>query len=178
MKLRTLLVGILVTLAGALGLVALSAAIGLFLPRDHTASRSLRTRQTPEAVWQTITDFQNEPRWLSEVVSVERLSASDGREVWRETYRSGDSLTMETVETVPPRRLVRRITDEGGPFSGRWEFEITPLPDGSRLNITEHGTIPNPLFRFVARFIIGHTAAMERYLTDLAAKFGEAPALE
>ena len=178
MKRRTLLAGVLITLAGALSLVALAAAIGLFLPRDHTASRSLRTRQTPEAVWRAVTDFANEPTWFRAVVSVERLPAGEGRERWRETYRDGESLTLETAEAIPPRRLVRRITDEGGPFSGRWEFEITPLPDGSRLTITEHGSIPNPLFRFVARFISGHTAAMESYLTDLAAKFGEAPALE
>ena len=31
----------------------------------------------------------------------------------------------------------------------------------------------NPLFRFVSRFFMGHTASIDRYLKDVAAHFNE-----
>ena len=45
--------------------------------------------------------------------------------------------------------------------------------DGTRLKITENGTISNLLFRFMARFLFGYTATLETYLIDLGAEFGE-----
>lgn len=38
--------------------------------------------------------------------------------------------------------------------------------------ITEHGTVGNPVFRFMFRFVFGHYAAQESFLESLATKFG------
>jgi hypothetical protein len=59
-------------------------------------------------------------------------------------------------------------------FSGQWTFEITPAGSNtSILEITERGEVPNPFFRFVSRFIMGHTKSIEQYMAALAGKFGE-----
>jgi hypothetical protein len=160
------------------GVFALILLVGSFLPRAHCVARALPTRQSPAALWQAISNIAGVPDWHPEVLRVERLPDRNGREVWRETYKGNYPLQLETVEATPPRRLVRSIADEKGPFHGRWEFEIAPTGDGSRLTITEHGEIPNPFFRFMARLFMNPAVYLEMYLKALAAKFGEAAALE
>ncbi|HEX8175959.1 MAG TPA: SRPBCC family protein [Pyrinomonadaceae bacterium] len=179
MKKRRLLLWLLAPVAALIALLLFVTAVGLLTPRQHVASRTLKTRQSPETVWRAITDYEGQPAWRKDLKRVERLPDRNGREVWREVYEDGSPLTMETAEVVPPSRLVRIIADEGGPFSGRWEYEIKANDTaGSSLTITERGEVPNPFFRFVSRFVIGHTYFMQRFQKDLAAKFGEEAVIE
>lgn len=164
----------LLWIAGGLaGLIVFVAAVGFALPEQHTASRTVRLKQPPEAVWEVITDFAGQAEWREEVQSVERLPDRDGREVWREVNSWGQPLTMETVELAPPQRLVRRIADDKLPFGGTWTWEIAPLEGGCTVTITEDGEIYNPFFRFMARFVLGYRGTMDAYLTALGKKFGE-----
>ena len=170
---------ILVPVATLTSLLLIIVAVGLSIPRKHIASRTLKTRQSPEAVWGALTDYEGQPAWRKDVKRVERLPDREGREVWREVYESGSPITLETAERDAPRRLVRSIADEGGPFSGQWEYEIKQTgASESSLTITERGEVPNPLFRFVSRFLMGHTYFIERFERDLAAKFGEEAVIE
>lgn len=162
-------------LIGAPGLIAL---VGSLLPKAHTASRRATFRQRPETLWRVLTDYAAMPSWRTDLRAIERLPDRDGHEVWQETDRHGRKLRLETVEAVPPRRLVGRIADPKLPFGGTWTYEITPVAGGSTLTITEDGEIYNPIFRFVARFILGYTGTMESYLRALAAKFGEQVVIE
>ena len=67
------------------------------------------------------------------------------------------------VEIVPPSRLVTKIVDETQ-FGGTWTFEVTPIPSGSRLTITERGEIYNVVFRALARYVFGYTGTMDGFL--------------
>ena len=49
-------------------------------------------------------------------------------------------------------------------------FELAAAGTGTRLTITERGEVYNPLFRVMSRFILGHTATIDRYLADLRAR--------
>jgi hypothetical protein len=146
---------------------------GLLLPEEHHASRTLITKQSPQAIWDAINNHANEPAWRSDVQSVTSLGERNGKPVWREDYKDGNKVTLITTESKPPARMVRELTDLEGPFSGRWEIDITPTPEGSKVTITEIGRVSNPFFRFVSKYVIGHTTFMERYLKGLAGKFGE-----
>ena len=44
---------------------------------------------------------------------------------------------------------------------------------GTRVTIREDGEVSNVLFRFMSRYVFGHTATMDSYLTALAKRFGE-----
>lgn len=179
MKKRRLMLWLLAPVALLAVLLLIVVAVGMVISRQHVASRTLKTRQSPETVWRVVTDYEGQPAWRKDLKKVERLPDREGREVWREVYEDGSPLTMETTESVAPSRLVRTIADEGGPFSGRWEYEIkADGASGTRLTITERGEVPNPFFRFVSRFVIGHTYFMEKFQKDLAAKFGEEPVIE
>lgn len=155
-------------------LILLVLVVGLLTPEDHRASRTLVTRQSPQAIWDAINDHANEPKWRSDVESITSLGERNGKPVWQENYKDGNTVALLTTESKPPTRIVREIAEEG-PFSGRWEIDIQPTPAGSNITITEVGKVSNPLFRFVSKYIIGHTTFMERYLKGLAGKFGEQP---
>ena len=151
--------------------------IGSFLPEEHVASKTLTLRQPPETVWQVISDFANQPKWNSEMKRVERLADRNGHAVWQEEM-SGMKLPLETLETEAPKKLVRRIASEDLGFGGDWEYIITPtIEGGCQLTITERGKVPNVLFRFMSKYVFGHTATMEKYMRALAGKFGETPAI-
>lgn len=147
--------------------------VGVLLPEEHHASRTLKTKQSPQAIWDAINDHASEPQWRSDVASVASLGQRDGKPVWQENYKDGNKVALITTESKPPTRMARELTDVDGPFSGRWEIDIQPTPSGSNVTITEIGKVSNPFFRFVSRFIIGHSTFMERYLRGLAGKFGE-----
>ncbi len=168
---------ILVAVGVLIAAVICATAIGSLLPREHVATRTLTVRQPPQSVWRTVTDFASQPQWHPEMKGVERLPDRNGHEVWQEEM-SGMKIPLETIEAESPRRLVRQIASDDLGFGGVWEYSITPTTEGGcQLTVTERGTVSNPLFRFLSKFVFGHTATMEKYLTALANKFGETPVI-
>lgn len=148
--------------------------VGFVLPRNHVVARTATLHQPPDAIWQVITDYDNAPAWRPNVTRIEQLPAQQGFAVWREHYQGGDALTLATVESVAPARLVREIVDPDLPFGGRWVHEIAPIEGGSRVTVTEHGDVHNPVFRIVSRLVMDQNATIDQYLLDLGRKFGEA----
>jgi uncharacterized protein YndB with AHSA1/START domain len=165
-----------VSLAALAVAVLIILLVGAILPEKHVATRTYHFDADPEKVWNLITDFQGQTRWRPKLERVERLPSQNGHEVWREVEGRRRQLSFETVECSPPHILVRRIVDEGLPFGGSWTFEIVPDTSGSRLTITENGEVRNALFRFVSRFIIGHTTGIETYASNLRQALASGPA--
>jgi uncharacterized protein YndB with AHSA1/START domain len=167
---------ILVVAGVLIAAVLITTAIGSFLPEEHVATRTLTLRQMPQSVWRVISDFASQPQWHSEMKNARRLPDQNGHEVWEEEYPRGMKIPLETIEVEVPRRLVRQIVSDDLGFDGTWEYFITPTTEGGcQLTITERGRVGNPFFRFMSKFIFGHTATMEKYLTSLAIKFSETP---
>ena len=158
---------ILILVAGVLvALILLIIAIGFALPVAHVASGEAQLAAPPERVFAALTEVDKFPAWRSDVTSVEVL-AGGPLPRWRE--RGDNDITFETQRADPPRQLVTRIADRSLPFGGSWTYDLTPSGNGTRLVITEHGEVYNPLFRFMSRFVFGHTATIERYVKDLDA---------
>ncbi len=169
---------ILVVVGILIAAVLVATVAGSLLPEEHVAMRTLTLRQPPQNVWRVISDFANQPQWHSEMKSASRLPDRNGHEVWQEEFPRGMKIPLETIEAESPRRLVRRIAADDLDFGGVWEYVITPTTEGGcQLTITERGTVGNPLFRFLSKFVLGHTATMEKYLTSLANKFSETPSI-
>ena len=152
--------------------VALVAGIGAALPRAHSVSRRAQFNRSQRDVWRVITDFGQQVAWRKDLRNVERLPNKGGLEVWRETDRRGQSLTFETIESVPPRRLVRRIADEDLGFGGSWAFDVEEVGEVTAVTIREDGEVYNPFFRFVSRVIMGQTATIDSYLKALGEQLG------
>lgn len=144
---------ILLIVGGLAAVTALVALAGAMLPRNHTASRTLSIRRTPEEIWTLVSD----PAWNRDA--------------------TGQDLPVETVESRPPHRLVTRIADPTLPFGGTWSFDIARTDTGATLTITEDGFVKNPIFRFVSKFVMGHHRTIDGYLRRVASKFNETATL-
>jgi uncharacterized protein YndB with AHSA1/START domain len=145
-------------------------AAGFMLPVGHVASRSETFTQPPVQVFAALTDVESFPKWRSDVQAVNVLAAGPPKR-WREQGDNGD-ITFEVVEAQPPSRLVSRIADTDLAFGGTWTYELVPEGSGTRLTITERGEVHNPVFRFMSRFVFGHTATMKQFLADLKKHLG------
>ena len=162
MKIVLVLVAIVV-----LAVVAV-LVIGSLLPKRHEATRSAVLKGPPADVYRVLTDFEAAPKWRPDVKRVELLGDAGGRLRFREHGEHG-AVTYEVVRQTPGELLETRIVDEDLGYSGSWTYALAPDPDGTRLTITERGEVPNVVFRFVSRFVFGHTATMDKYLAALAA---------
>lgn len=159
---RTLLIALAV-----IGLViVVVVGVGYQLPVEHVASGSALIPQPPDRVFEVLASVERYPSWRSDVQGVDVLSAQKPKR-WRERGKFGD-ITFEEVEQRPASRLVTRIADTSQGFGGSWTIELQPDGGGTRVTITEHGQVFNPVFRFMSRFVFGHTATIEAFLADLA----------
>ena len=139
---------VLIAIGALVALVIVAAAVGMFLPKGHVASRTVMAAKPPEEVWSTITDFAQVPSWFEEVRSSERIADINGHPAWRENF-GGFAADMETAEWDPPRRLKREVHSTNAGFRGSWTFELAPVEGGTRLTITEAGEVDNPIFRLM-----------------------------
>ncbi len=159
-------------------LVLIAVVVALFvvvvgnrLPREHRVTRVTYLNRSPAEVWRTIGDFSAQVEWRPDLKSVERLAPRRGRDRWRETDASGQSITLETVESIPHRRLVRGIVGDG-PDLGTWTIEIAEVGEVSSLSVTETAQIDNPVFRFLSALGTGQQSAIDRYLVALGKRLG------
>lgn len=162
------LLAVVVLLIVVAGVVA---AIGYFLPVEHLAARKAIIPAPQDSVWRTITDVTNYPSWRSDVKKVEILKSANGRLAWREGS-GGDVLPMEMVQSTPPSTLQVRIASDSLPFGGTWTYMLAPAGSGTAVTIIENGSVYNPLFRFVSRYLMGHNRTIEEYLRSLGKKYG------
>jgi hypothetical protein len=156
-------------------LVALVAIIGAMLPVKHVATKRARFNQPPEALWAAIDGPQD---WRPGFGKYEVLPERNGHKVWREDLGQGEPVMFERIAADPPRRLETKIISTGIPFGGAWVYELNPTPAGTDLRITENGEVYNIIFRFVSRFVMGHTSTIETTLRALGKKFGEQVTIE
>lgn len=166
---------VLVVIGGLMGVVVLVALIGAFIPRDHMAASSVVIRQPPDSVWRTMRDLARLSTWWSEMQDSRRVEDSAGREVWEQRMKNGFVMRGIVTESVAPIRFVTTIdSPPHAPFGGSWTYEIQPVPEGSRVTVTERGWIANPIFRFMSKLVFGYYRTQDGYLAALGRKFGEA----
>ena len=159
------IVGVLI----AVGVIVF--VIGWMLPVAHVVSNSAGFARPPEAIYAIVSDVWSYPKWWSDMSRVEALPPNAGRARFRQ-HMGADGVVVEVVEAVAPVRFVTRIADPGQPFGGTWTLEIAPTATGSTLTVTERGEVYNPVFRFVSRFVMGHTSTINSFLDALTKAAG------
>lgn len=156
--------------AGIVLLVIAVVVIGSLLPKRHVVSRSASYRAMPEHLFSLIAGPQS---WRPDVLNYEVVPGDRGREFMRETTRDGETITYELLDRTPPKSLKRRIATDNLPYSGTWTFSLQPNGKTTTVRITEDGQVYNPVFRFVSRFVLGHTRGMDAYLRALGKAAGQ-----
>jgi uncharacterized protein YndB with AHSA1/START domain len=155
-------------------LVVIVAVIGWMLPVKHRASVARVYQATPASLFSLVTDVSAFPSWRTGVSRVDTLPDENGHRRWKEITKNGPPITFMVERVVPDRVLLGRIADTNLPFGGSWSYELTPAAAGqTKLTITEDGEVYNPIFRFVSRFVMGHEATINQYLSDVGKRFRE-----
>lgn len=156
----------------ALGFLGLLAT-GFLMPKEYTATASLHVDQPPEKVWAVLADYPAQAKWRPELKAVERQKDLNGHAVWKEVFRSDDTVSFEILEAQAPKRLVKQtIAKEKDDPVGVWAFDVAPDRGGSNVTITEKGAIASPMFRLMVRFMFGENAFVNGYMESLAKKLG------
>ena len=150
------------------GLIIVAGIGGMLLPEKHRASRTVTLRADRDAVWRAIRNYESASQWRRSLQRVERTITADGP-IWVEIDRNGDRIAYETTEEKEGHRLVRTIASKDLPFGGRWTLELADAAAGCALTITEDGEVYNPFFRVISRFVIGHHATIDNYISELRA---------
>ena len=163
-----LMIGGIVVGAVVLLTVILVPLVGSQLPSQHTVSRSIVVQRKPAEVYAVVRDFGSAPSWRSDVRKVELTTLPGGKVGFREVGSQG-TVNYEVSEDVPSQRLVTRITDTDLGYSGSWTYTFEAEQDATRVTITENGEVSNIVFRFISRFVFGHTATIDAYLASLSA---------
>jgi hypothetical protein len=135
---------VLLKLAGgvagiAIAVVGVAAAVGAAQPVAHVASRTETFALSPDELWDLA------------------LAA----------FRRTNDGSYAIVRQERPRRLVTAIVDKKLPYGGGWTYEFAPAAGGTTLTVVERGEVYNPVFRFVSRYVIGHTRTLDAYFADL-----------
>lgn len=152
------------------GLLLVVLVAGLFVPERHRTSVRERVDGSPARVWEVLNEASAFPEWRPGVDGVEvEERGPDGPVRWVETGVTG-SMSLEVEEREPPRRLVVGIVEGELPFGGTWTYELEPEAEGTAVTITEEGEIYNPIFRFMAHYILGYDATMRDYLAGLRSR--------
>lgn len=139
--------------------------MGSTLPQDHTATSSQAFSSTREEVWNVLADFSGWPSWRSDLKEIRA-----GNNTFSEVNGDGEVVDYRIEDFTPPERLVTRIVTPDLPYGGSWTYELTTTTDGCTLTITENGEVYNPMFRFLSKYMFGHTSTMNQYLEDLKKK--------
>ena len=169
---RLLIYIVVGVIGGLILLVGIVALIGSRLPKSHVASRSILLHKSPQEVYAVVRDFGSAPQWRSDVKQME-VEAPPGGPVYFREVGKNDTINYELVEDVPAQRMVTRIRDTNLGYSGQWTYLFAAENGSTRVTIREDGEVSNVIFRFMSRYVFGHTATIDSYLTSLAKRFGE-----
>jgi len=157
---------LLIIVAIIIGLVVIVYMVGMILPRKHVAVVQALIPATSEKVWNRITAVAQFPNWRKDMTTIQIVNDSEWTEV------SGRMrIPMKMQEREPMRRMVAVINSKDLPFSGEWVYELQPQGDSTLVTITENGEVGPPIFRFVSKFIMGHTATLNKYVSSLQESF-------
>jgi ribosome-associated toxin RatA of RatAB toxin-antitoxin module len=167
---RRILKGLAWVAAALIGVALLITATGYALPQSHVASSEARLSAPPDRVFDAITDVARYPEWRPDIQRADIITTTPL--TWTEYDARGDGITFEVVDSRRAERHRVRIADPDLPFGGTWTYALYPDGAGTRLVITEHGEVYNPIFRFMSRFVFGHTASVDAFLAGLARRVG------
>ena len=161
----------LIILALLIGLPLLANLIGAFIPRTLCTRRSILIARSPKAVWVTLSDLRGHPSWRPELKEVSRVGGDAKQPIWREQFKEGGHIDLQTIEATPAQRLHRRIANPRGAQNGDWICELQEHPKGCELSITERSDISAPAQRLALRLSRQQKKSVDFMLKRIAKLF-------
>ena len=143
-----------IILAILLILIATPLVVGRFLPERFEGQVNVFLAKSPEEVWNTLADVENHPMTGKMLKSLERQPDTNGMPVWIEDMGRGEKITVKTLESDPPRRMVRDMTAAAAPMTSCWEYDLRPADGGCEVSLAAEtfirsGKLISYMFRFM-----------------------------
>ena len=117
-------------------------------------------------------DVAAQPTWRTGLESVTVENPAPESMKWTE-YGDYGEIPLRVVERVEPSRLVVVIDSKELPFGGRWTYQLDEVDAGTRISITEEGSVYNPLFRVMSSLFMSDYDTLDTFLTDLGKHFSQ-----
>lgn len=166
MYIALLLVGLLVSLIGLLGIV------GSLLPSSHTASVTFEVATPQTEVWAMLDKVEEFPAWFPDINRVEMLPEREGRRAFRQ-FQGRNSFVLEETLKQPMSRVVRTITDDRAMFTGRWDHQLESVGDGrTRITVIETGSVGSAIPRAIMKYVIGEKFYLNRFAECVTKRCG------
>lgn len=143
--------------------------VGSRLPPDHEASASAHVRARPDDVMTLLSDVRAIPRWRKTVRRVDVVAREPSLR-FREHGAQG-ALELEVAEQAPGKLVLRTAPARRMVFEGTWTYTLAAEEEGTRVTLTERGTVRSPLARVFSAYVLGHRTHVERTIAALVQRF-------
>lgn len=166
-----------------LGLALVVLAMARFRPGAGDLSSTLAVAAPPAAVFATLTDMANAPRWISGLEPVENLTNGPMQvgSRYRLTAKSGNATTvmeMQITTLEPGKRMRFLLTGVGDPstqFTEVATYELVPDATGTLVTLTAHTDyhalmmqLLEPIITAAAQMQLGTTMANLKHTVEAA----------
>ena len=149
-------------------------AIGKGLDPKHVVTASLHVNRTPAEVFTLVSNLEAWPSWCRNVQKVEKLPDRDGHQTVR-MFMGRNRMVLKVSVTHAPSRFAIVIDDESKFFAGEWDYHLNSEVNGTRLKLTEHGSVRPAFPRFLLKYVVDPSKYLKSHLCDVAKHFGEPP---
>ncbi|MCA9929556.1 MAG: hypothetical protein KC419_13815 [Anaerolineales bacterium] len=108
--------------------------VGIALPKSYKPAVETPLEQPPEVVWPVISGVEAIVDANFPNRTAQRLPDENGLPVWLVDLGQ-NQMTIQTIESTPPERLVRVVANSATPLTSTYLYELTAVPPGSHLRI-------------------------------------------
>jgi uncharacterized protein YndB with AHSA1/START domain len=161
---------LLLKLAALFVLVIIAAVVGTCAygnskPEAHTASGSETINAPVGEVFALQADVLKTPQWTGLVKEVRDYKENpDGTASWLEIWNDGNEFDMKRTAYVKDKLLRVEIQDRAEVFHGSWTFDFAEANGGTRVTITEEGTIPSAFIRGMYHLVANTDDTLKNHL--------------
>ncbi len=124
------------------GLIVVPIIIGMLLPERYVGQVEVIFPNPLDDVWTALADFESHPMTGKMMKGIEKLPDENGSATWVENMGHGEKITVKTVESEKPARLVREMSSAGCPMTSRWEYDLAPVDAACQVTLSGETRTP------------------------------------
>jgi uncharacterized membrane protein len=143
--------------------VALAFACLMLIPAKRKGGATIEIKASAEQILDILQDAENQPTWRKDIRSVEILG--DG---WTEISNRNVRTRFRWVSVAAQRAELAFESNAG--YSGNWVANLVRTENGTRMEVVEEVTVPNPVSRLITRVFFDPDAFSQSYLDQLKRK--------
>jgi hypothetical protein len=140
---------------GAIAFAAMS-----LIPTTREGGASIEIKAAPEQIVAVLRDARGQKSWRSDIKDIILIG-----DEWIEVNSWGEEIVFRWTILAPERAELEFSSRAG--YSGTWISTLSAIAHGTRMEVVERTTIPNPISRLIARIFFDPAAFSQSYLSQL-----------